>query len=278
MTRNQLELPVGVSGTRLFVGFRAEALAEAAADTEAQRQEKRRKFFDELGGTFMPGTPLMQAPLGLAAYMPVVLDPPSGSGLPDEVAAIVYASREVYDRYRDSSLSRRMYTRSHVAVFNMPKSAATFVGPAATPAPLTAQGVQYQFAHLFGDATVDWQSGHLKVGFVVPGDDATGFRADILARFADGANAAKAWDVDQALIAVTDTFAAIWIHAGHELDGAFQRLALVPPGARLLRDLDAQQAPVRGDAEKGITVNGPIALTYRFERRLDLFDLPVPAA
>jgi hypothetical protein len=210
--------------------------------------------------------------------MPMVLDPPSGSGLPDEVAAIVYASREVYDRYRDSSLSRRMYTRSHVAVFNMPKSAATFVGPTAMPASLTAQGVQYQFVYLFGDAAVEWQSGCLRAGFIVPGGDTTRFRADMLARFADGANAAKARDVDQALMVVTDTFAAIWIHAGHELDGAFEQLALVPPGAQLLRDLNAHQAPVRGDAEKGFPVNGPIALTYRFERRLDLFDLPVPAA
>ena len=188
------------------------------------------------------------------------------------------SKREVYDRYRDSSLSRRMYTRSHVAVFNMPKSAASFVGPATTPASLTAQGVQYQFAHLFGDASVDWQSGFLRVGVIVPGEDTTGFRAAMLARFLDCANAAKAWEVGQVLMSVTDTFAAIWIHAGHELDGVFERFALLPPGVQLLRDLDAQQAPVRGDAEKGFTVNGPIALTYRFERRLDLFELPVPAA
>jgi hypothetical protein len=52
----------------------------------------------------------------------------------------------------------------------------------------------------------------------------------------------------------------------------------VPPGAHLLRDIYAQQALVRGDTEKGFTVNGPIALNYRFERRLELFDLPDPSA
>jgi len=70
MVPNSLELPAGPQAARIFFGYRAAKLTEAPTDTESDRLKKRKDFFGDLGSTFMPGTPLMQAPLGLGAYVP----------------------------------------------------------------------------------------------------------------------------------------------------------------------------------------------------------------
>lgn len=269
-----IELPVGPGGARLFLGYRAGALAETAQDDEDARAKKRATFFSELGTTFMPGTPLMQAPIGFAAYVPAVIDPPAGSLIPDEVAAIVYASREVYDRFRETSLSRRMYTRSHVAVFDMARSVAQF--PAALPAParVEANGSAHHFSYLSADAAVDWQAGHIRIQLIVPAQPGGAFQADLLDRLARARAPASAASVDQILMACADSFAAFWIHADRPVEGGIERLGLLPEGSEIFRDLEPVQAPVLGDTERGVEVAGPSAFTFRFERRLDLFVPP----
>lgn len=274
MSRNALELPIGPLGARLFVGYRAAVFAERPEDDEATRASKRADFFKELGATFMPGTPLMQAPLGLAAYLPVVLDTPADSGLPDEVAAIVYASRPVYDRFRETSLSRRIYTRAHVAVFDMVRSVAQFPATLAAPTTHVSTDVTHHFTFMDPEAAVDWQSGALRCIFLVPDTPGEAFRQAMLQRLAKAPDRARTLDVDQILMVAADRFAALWIHADQPLAAPLQALDLLPEGARVLRELDAVQVPVRGDQEPGLPVTGPMAITFRFERRLDLFDPP----
>jgi hypothetical protein len=186
--------------------------------------------------------------------------------LPDEVAAIVYASREVYDRFREISLSRRMYTRSHVAVFDMGRSIAQF------PVADADVSADHHFTFLFADAVVDWQSGSVRVLFVVPKASNAGFQQDLLKRLATLRGLAETSGVRQVLMASTKDFAAFWIHSEEPIGDKLDRLDLLPSDAQVLRNLEAVRALVVGDTEKGVTVTGPAAFTFRFERRLEFFD------
>jgi hypothetical protein len=101
-----VSLLVGPEMVGVFCGYKLPTLSRA-------------DFFREMGETFIPGTPYMQVPLGLYAYLPAVLDVEQDSGLPDEVALIVYASMDIYLEALRNSLRRRIYTHAHTAVFDM---------------------------------------------------------------------------------------------------------------------------------------------------------------
>lgn len=274
MARSSVELPVGPLGIRLFIGYRAPAFTVQPGDDEATRKKKRTDFFNELGGAFMPGTPVMQAPLGLAAYVPAVLDTEPGSGLPDEVAAIVYASRAIYDRFRETSLSRRIYTRSHVAVFDMARSVAQFPQPLSSPTVVQVNGSAHHFTFLAPDAQVDWQAGSVRVVFLTPAVPGAAFQADMLQRLGTSAAAAAAAGIDQVLMLSGDGFAALWFHSDAPVADAPQRLDLVPDGATVMRSFEAVHIPVTGDSSPGVPVTEAMAITFRFERKLDLFIPP----
>jgi hypothetical protein len=273
MQRDTLDLPVPADAARVFFGLRAAALTPSQGDDDAAKAKKREDFFRELGNTFMPGTPLMQAPLGLSAYLPAVIDPPEGSGLPDEVAIIVYASRAIYDSFRNTSLSRRMYTRSHAAVFDMGRAAAVFPNPVAAPATGTFEGQEAHFAYM-SDSATDWQSGYAKVLFIVPAAGTEGFAQDMLARVAAAKGSAADEGIDQIVIGVTDSFAALWVHSASPLAAPAEELDLLPANAELMRNLDAQPSMVVGDTEQGEAITGPCAFTFRFSRHLQFFEEP----
>jgi hypothetical protein len=274
MARSTVELPVGPLGIRLFIGYRAPAFTVQPGDDDATREKKRTDFFNELGSTFMPGTPVMQAPLGLAAYIPAVLDTDPDSDLPDEVAAIVYASRAIYDRLRETSLSRRIYTRSHVAVFDMARSVAQFPQSLSSPTVVQANGSTYHFTFLARDAQVDWQAGSVRVVFLTTASPGTAFQAEMLRRLGGSASAATAAGIDQILMLSGDGFAALWFHSESPVGDSLQRLDLLPAGATVTRNLEAVQIPVTGDSSPGVPVVGAMAITFRFERKLDLFIPP----
>ena len=117
-------IPTRAASFRVFHGYQRPGLAEA-------------DFLSELGEVFMPGTPLMVRDLGLAAYLPAVLPVPDGvSGLPDEVAIIAYASRDAYTHARNDTVTGRMYTHTHRAVFDMERSRSQYaeeLGPLVDP-------------------------------------------------------------------------------------------------------------------------------------------------
>jgi len=273
MQRDTLDLPVPADAARVFFGLRAASLTPREGADDAEKTKLRDEFFSRLGSTFMPGTPLMQAPLGLSAYLPAVIDPPEGSGLPDEVAIIVYASRPIYNSFRDISLSRRMYTRAHAAVFDMDRAAAVFPDPIAAPATGTFLGEAAHFAYMSENAT-DWQSGYTRVLFIVPAARGEGFANDMLARVAAAADSAAAKGIGQIVIGVTSSFAALWVHSAQPLSASAAELDLLPDNAGLMRDLDALPSMVIGDTEQGETITGPCAFTFRFSRYLQFFENP----
>lgn len=271
MQPTSLDLPVGPQAARIFFGYRAQVLKERPVDDEAARKRKRDQFLGDLGSTFMPGTPLMQAPLGLSAYVPAVIDPEHDAGLPDEVAIIVYASLEIYNRFREISLSRRMYTKSHDAVFDMPNSIAQFPGPADKPA--TRQvGADTQLFLYLTENPVDWQAGATRVMLIVPDAPSTGFQDELSRRLEAARAGAPELGIDQIVAGIAPGFAALWAHSAKPVDGLAEALGLVPEGARLFRDLPATPAPVIGDREKGVTITGACAYTFRFSRFMEFFD------
>jgi hypothetical protein len=97
---------------RVFCGFPNAQLAEPA-------------FFRQLGQTFMPGTPYMLQPMGLAAYLPSVLSQPA-AGLPHEFALICYPSKAVWDHAMNQTLCGRVYNQTRGGVYAMPPSGAAF--------------------------------------------------------------------------------------------------------------------------------------------------------
>lgn len=260
---NPLALPTPPSAIRIFLGFRRPGLDQA-------------RFWQELGHTFMPGTPLMQAPLGLSAYVPAVLEDTPDSGHPDEVAIIVYASREVYDAKRASSLSRRMYTHSHVAVFDMERSRAQFAAPLSAPATLDHAGVTTLAWHV-ADGSVDWQDGETYVLFLEPSGAGSSSFADAVLAAARGTRASlAAANCDQVVGVCARNYAALWVHAREALVGVADSLALVPEEATVVHELRCERAYVRGDDEVGVSITGAAAFSFLFPRHLSYF-LPAHA-
>lgn len=271
MQPTSLDLPVGPQAARIFFGYRAQILKERPEDDDAARKRKRNQFLGDLGSTFMPGTPLMQAPLGLSAYVPAVIDPAPDAGLPDEVALIVYASLEVYNRFRETSLSRRMYTKSHDAVFDMPNSIAQFPGPATAPEKRQV-GADTQLFLYLTETAVDWQAGSTRVLLIVPDAASAGFQDAQRARLEAARAKAAELGVDQVMAGIAPGFAALWVHSAEPLADPAAALGLVPDGARVFRDLPAMPAPVIGEREKGVTITGACAYTFRFSRFMEFFD------
>lgn len=146
-------IPLHASSFRIFRGYKKPDLAETA-------------FLKDLGETFMPGTPLMLRDLGLAAYLPSVLPVTTAvADVPDEVAIIAYPSPEGYAWARNNTIVGRMYTNTHLAVFDMAKSRSVF--PVAIGSTIDPIHVFY----LFG-TWCDWQTdgavvcwaGHMRHG------------------------------------------------------------------------------------------------------------------
>ncbi len=267
---NPLALPTPPGAARVFFGFRAAKLEEQPGDDDATKAKKRSDFFGELGHTFMPGTPLMQAPLGLAAYLPAVIDPPPGSGLPDEAAIIVYASLDVYNSTRETSLSRRMYTRSHAAVFDMDIGAAGFPTGIDTPATVHSSRIGDVAAwHLF-DESCDWQDGEARFLFVLQGSVDASLKTAVADQAREAVGALRDAGCDQVIAACADGFAALWLHAAGDA-GAIDPALVVPQGAETFRDLPFASHWVRGEAEQGTAIEGASAHNWRFSRDLRHF-------
>lgn len=254
MPINPLALPSSPDGIRMFRGYR-----RADLDPDI--------FLQELGSTFMPGTPLMQAPLGLWAYLPAVLDlPDHPPDFPDEVAVIVYLSRAVYDSKRESSLSRRMYTRSHTAVFDMQRSVGQFPTPICQQRdPTRDDGADAWY--LF-DEPVDWQDGHTRVAFVTSQDTDLGFLAALRNSVKTASNALRDRGCDQVAALATPSYAALWMHWSIPDPPSVSGLNVLPPETRIERDLLCEPAIVHGDDEPGVSIAGPAAFSFIFARDL----------
>lgn len=194
-----LSYAVPADAIRVFAGFRR-------ADLPPDR------FLKDLGQTFMPGTPYMLQPLGLAAYLPAVIQEESDSQLPHEAALIAWPSPAAQQAGTRATLRGRMYTQSHAGVY-APSSSATFPVPIENFNPGTNGSL-----YLFGGAT-DWQSGSYslfaaqKKDGQMPGNV---FRNSI--RQVLLANKALLSDngVDQCIALAAENFVLVWSHYSAE--------------------------------------------------------------
>lgn len=256
--------PIGPSSTRVFAGFKAANL-------------DRDEFYRELGHTFMPGTPYMQAPMGLNAYLPAVLDPagmPIGAAeagiLPDEVALIVYSSLDDYEKARKHSLRRRMYTHSHLAVFDMdkPGGGGQFPGPISDPHVKGDRLCWYVF-----DNEVDWQWGETQLLFAIPDFDLAGRPSSQVEETEHARDRLAAAGVDQLLGLATTNYVALWVHSEEPVDST--QLGLVHDSYMFVtRHLvaDPFEMPVLEEDMTtdtflgGPTISEPSMMTFRFQR------------
>jgi len=254
MPTSPLALPTPPDAVCVFRGHRAQRLSQA-------------QFFAELGHTFMPGTPLMQAPHGLAAYAPAVLDHPDPpQGYPDEIAIVAYASREIYDATHTSSLSRRMYTLAHWSVFDMDRSVATFpVSIEDNPAD-AADTTWYLF-----DTPIDWQDGETRVAFITPAAPDAGFPAALRASAHAAASTVHERGCDQVIAVATPDYAAVWMHTSTPPSAPLADLQLLPAGSVVTRELACQPAYMRGDDDGGVKISGAASFSFIFSRELRYF-------
>lgn len=269
-THSNLALPVGPEAIRVFCGYRADSLKERQGDSDEEKTKKRQTFFRELGHTFMPGTPLMQAPLGLSAYLPAVLDPYPNTNYPDEIAIIVYASLEIYQEKRSTSLSRRMYTRSHAAVFNMDQSRAQFPGKIDNPSKLEKNGTASWACFLY-DQPIDWQDGFTRILFITKTGSDDNFYEEVFNLMKEAKGSLSEAGYDQLISVATSTYVAFWLHSMHEIDNSPEQLGIVPTSSSVMRDLTCNSSTVRGDEENGVEITGPTAYCFRFSRDLRFF-------
>jgi hypothetical protein len=251
---NPISTPIGPGSVRVFAGYRLPTLS-------------REDFFRELGQTFMPGTPCMLAPLGLAAYLPVVLDPEAGSGLPDEAALIVYASLDAYAAARRNSLEGRMYTHSHAGVFDMASSRGQWPGAPAAP---DRQAGSERWSWYAFDRAVEWQQGSTRVLCLRATSGRAGLQPDLHALSAQHLVRLTEAGADQAIFLAAPGYAVIWIHGPTPEATQVAPAHFLPEGTSLTRDLLATPVPMPTRSE-GVEVSGPGAYSFRFVRELRHF-------
>jgi hypothetical protein len=195
MNEQPISYSTPTSAIRVFCGFNRPELNEA-------------QFFTQLGQTFMPGTPYMLQPLGLAAYLPgVVSNPPAG--LPHEFALICYPTVAAWRNSSSATLRGRIYNQTHGGVYASPPSGASF--PVFIQhLPLSAVDPFFLF-----QKDVDWQRGASQVLIGLKNDKTqTGdqFRAALRQALTGIAAALQAAGIDQVVALARDEFAIVWFH------------------------------------------------------------------
>jgi hypothetical protein len=253
MSKNPVNTPVGVDGVRVFGGYKLLSMS-------------RDDFFKELGQTFMPGTPGMLAELGLAAYLPAVLDFDPASGLPDEIALIVYASRDVYTAARNT-VQGRMYTHSHAGVFDMARSRGQWAGPVDQPERLTGTDRWSWYAF---QRDVDWQRGATRVFFLTGTLQSGNLQEMLQTATRNGLKALTDGGVEQAFFLTATNYAAIWLHGPTRPTIDLAVAGFVPAGVQIARDMDTQIKPMPNLVET-FQVTGAGAFSFRFVRDLRFF-------
>jgi hypothetical protein len=188
---------------RVFIGSRRADLPED-------------QFLTTLGATFMPGTPYMLQPLGLAAYLPGVIDGTLDGRLPHEIALIVWPSQMIQRKATRDTLRGRVYTQSHAGVY-APSSGATF------PVLLDQfDAVLPGSCYLFSDP-VDWRSGTFHMTAAVTGSaglKGVEFRRAVLQYLGSSREKLVQCGQDQCIVALQDEFLIIWSHYSNSVAGA----------------------------------------------------------
>lgn len=221
--------PVPADAVRVFRGIKRPALSFD-------------KLLRKLESVFMPMTVQMQRLYGLTAYLPAVLPPNHGEGVPDEVALVFYRTQNAYHEAK-RCIGGRAYSELHELVFDMKASQSGF------PRFFTGTVEPDQPYHLF-DTSVDWQAGlaRLLVGRLRKGvtPDA------LIARVRDEAKALQAsrGGLDAVIFCVTSRHLLWWEHAPDAMPAADRFGQVADPvfaGApRLVRMLTDITVPYAG--------------------------------
>ncbi|MBX9829067.1 MAG: hypothetical protein K2Y27_29270 [Xanthobacteraceae bacterium] len=234
------------AGLRVFVGFRHPDLTQE-------------RFQRELGQTFMPGTPYMLQPLGLAAYLPAAVPEQEGVPCPHEVAVIAYRSPDDYRRIMNDTLRGRVYAQSHGGVYQRGRSRAAFP-ILLDPANDTA------IAFFLWDRATDWQSGETSIHFGVKRDaaqTADAFRAAVRSEVAASSGAMAAAGIDQCIVALSEEFVVLWNHRAAP-GAAFDLSAAVPSATAVYSSV--MQRVICQEDPPTVTIAGPAAFNFIFLR------------
>jgi len=186
------------NAVRVFYGFRSPELTSA-------------QFLDGLGETFMPGTPYMLRPVGLAAYLAGAIPEEDGSSCPQEVGLVTWPSQEVQRHATRETLRGRVYTQSHGGVYERARTTARFAVPVTTLPPDFIDPF-----YLFENNT-DWQLGttYLAVGRKLDSEQAgSEFRSVVRDAMVATRTQLANTGFDQCITGVTEDFVVIWIHSG----------------------------------------------------------------
>jgi len=186
---------------RVFHGFRNQTLSDDAYHTA-------------LGQTFMPGTPYMLAPLGLAAYLPgVVIGDPSPD-VPNEFAIIAYPSQDVWHHIMNDTLRGRVYNQTHGGIYDLKRSGASFP-ESLKHLPAVATDPYYSF-----DGATDWQVGVTRIFVGVPADTSIAgeaFRKIVRTAVENSIGYLTSIGIDQCVVMPGDGYVVIWSHASGEI-------------------------------------------------------------
>ena len=261
MSKKSFAIPP--QSTRVFAGYK---LPDVSTE----------KFYAELGQTFMPGTPYMQAELGLTAYIPAVLDVnmlfslSASKQVPDEVALIGYSSLKEYQLARTKSLRRRMYTHSHLAVFNMKAAGGggQFPGPIEEPTRRENRLSWFLF-----DENTDWQKGHTTLFVGVTDFDLSGDPKGLVEHSKKMKADLKNAGANQVIFLATPVYAICWVHSnesidlkGDELFGDNYHFKLDQMKARNIEMPTLIEDPFSGQTIEGVDITEPSMFNFKFER------------
>ncbi len=192
-----MSFEISASAIRVFYGFKNRALT-------------RETFLQNVGHTFMPGTPYMLRNLGLASYTSGVLvqDNPLG---PDEFAIIGYATQDTWRAALTDTLQGRMYSQTHGGFYDMTRSKASFPIPLAQ-LPLDASDPFFVWGEF-----ADWQCGRIDVFVGLRKDPQTRvFREEVR----KVVPTLQQGDYDCLVCLPADDFVVIWAHAASDDAGS----------------------------------------------------------
>jgi len=232
---------------RVFIGYRR-------SDLPVDR------FRQLLGNSFMPGTPYMLQPLGLAAYLPgVVQKDEKTQTLPDEFAIIAYPSQEKWHQIMNETLRGRVYNQTHGGVYDGARSHASF------PVDLDRLPAHATDPYYLFDTTTDWQCGRTSV-FVAAGANA---RGPVRSKLANARPALRDAGADQCIAATGDDWVLLWLHSA----SADMSLVLKPtfiPGLTRVACTEARRILCVAEPPN-VELEGTAALNFIFIRAAEHF-------
>uniref|UniRef100_A0A486XS84 Uncharacterized protein n=1 Tax=Rheinheimera sp. BAL341 TaxID=1708203 RepID=A0A486XS84_9GAMM len=249
---NNLHLYADPDAIRLFWGYKK--------DNVTQDQ-----FNKDLGETFMPGTPAVLAPMGLNGYLPAVLNLDQPEKYPDEVALIVYPSLPLYNAAREDNLLGRIYTYSHLGVFDMDRSRGQWPGTTNSP---EKHSVLDRWAWRVLNHRLDWQKGQARL-FALESHEVNVY--ETLLEYSKKAKSALGiLGVEEMIVQSTAEFATIWLYSvKSELEFDFKSLGF-PNELRVISDLRSEPFNMRRGNET-LEVKDAVFIQFRFPREVKYY-------